>query len=158
MAVALPGLAVARSGASHAVRDGFYSTLVGVRSSTVEFHVRSGGAKVPDLALVCTPPVASQAMSTTDIAVHAPVLRLKNGRLSYHGPAKITEAYAGAPKIATTTLTISGYHVSRPVHYYTFEGKHLHQTTAFKGTASSPACTQLPRSGKFTLFGPVPGE
>jgi hypothetical protein len=44
------------------------------------------------------------------------------------------------------------------VHHYTFEGKHLKETTAFKGTASSPACTKLPHGGQFTLFGPVPGE
>lgn len=36
--------------------------------------------------------------------------------------------------------------------------QHLQETTAFKGTASSPACTKLPRGGKFTLFGPASGE
>jgi hypothetical protein len=32
------------------------------------------------------------------------------------------------------------------------------QTTAWKGTATSPACTKLPRGGGFTLFGPIAGE
>jgi hypothetical protein len=79
------------------------------------------------------------------------------GRFSYTGPAEVTEDYAGAPRIGTTTLTISGYHVNGPVHHYTFEGRHLQEATAFKGTASSPACA--PSSVlKFTLFGPIPGE
>jgi hypothetical protein len=37
---------------------------------------------------------------------------------------------------------------------YTFEGKPLEETTAWKGSATSPASTKLPRGGGFTLFGP----
>lgn len=87
--------------------------------------------------------------------MHAPVLALTSaGRFSYNGTAEVTEDFAGAPKIGTTTLTMSGYHVNGPVRHYTFEGR---QTTAFKGTASSPACVP-PSALKFTLFGPIPGE
>jgi hypothetical protein len=152
----LPSLAAAGP-AAHAVKTGYYSTLVGVKSTTVEFHVRKHN-RIPDLALICVPSDPSQSTSTVDIAVHPPALRLTNGQLSYHGVATITEAYAGAPKITTTTVTIKGTHVNGPVHYYTFENRRLHETTAFKGTASSPACSSLPRRGAFTLFGPVAGE
>lgn len=90
--------------------------------------------------------------------MHAPVLALRGaGRFSYDGPAEVNEDYAGAPKIGMTTLTISAYHVNGPVHHYVFEGRHLQETTAFKGTASSPACSPS-SSVMFTLFGPVPGE
>jgi hypothetical protein len=155
-AAALPGLAAADS-SPHPVKTGFYSSLVGVRSSDVEFHVRSH-SRIPDLALVCAPVDPSQSTTTVDIAIHPPALHLSGGRISYDGPATITGAYAGAPKITTTTLTIRGHHVNGPVHHYTFEGRHLTQTTAFEGNAASPACTALPRGGAFTLFGPVPGE
>jgi hypothetical protein len=96
--------------------------------------------------------------TTVAIAVHAPALKLTNaGRFSYNGAAEVTEDFAGAPKIGMTTLTISGYHVNGPVRHYTFEGRRLQQTTAFKGTASSPACAPASAT-KFTLFGPIPGE
>lgn len=96
--------------------------------------------------------------TTVNIAVHAPALTLsKAGRFSYSGPADVTEDFGGAPKIGTTTLSISGYHVNGPVRHYTFEGRRLQQTTAFKGTVSSPACAPSSAS-RFTLFGPVPGE
>lgn len=153
--LALPGVAMAHSRPK--VRDGYYASLVGVTSADVEFHVHGRG-KVPDLSLGCTPATPSALSTTVDIAVHPPALTLNRaGRLSYSGPAELTEDFGGAAKIGTTTLTISGTHVNGPVHHYTFEGRHLQQTTAFKGTVSSPACAS---SGamKFTLFGPVPGE
>jgi hypothetical protein len=156
--VALPGSAAASSHKKPAVRDGYYAGLQGVKTTAVAFHVRGTGKRIPDLTVGCLPTVASQAVSTVGIAVHSPALHISNGRFSYHGKATITEDYAGAPKIATTTVSISGYHVNGPVHHYTFEGRHLKMTTAFKGTAASPACIKLPRGGKFTLFGPVPGE
>jgi hypothetical protein len=108
----------------------------------------------------CLPadPSLTQNASYANIAILAPALRIQGGRISYHGPAKVTLDYFGAPKIAVTTLSISGRHVNGPVHHYSFEGKRLKETTAWKGTATSPACTKLPRSGAFTLFGPVPGE
>jgi hypothetical protein len=154
-ALTLPGVALALSHSK--VRDGYYASLVGVPSADVELHVRGHG-KVPDLSLGCAPVTPSASSTTVDIAVHAPALTVSSGgRLSYSGPAEVTEDYAGAPKIGTTTLTIGGYHVNGPVRHYSFEGRRLQQTTAFKGTASSPACapSSLP---KFTLFGPVPGE
>jgi hypothetical protein len=155
VALTLPGMAVALS--HPGVRDGYYASLAGVASADVEFHVHGRG-KIPDLSLGCAPAMPSESATTVAIAVHAPVLALTSaGRFSYNGPAEVTEDYAGAPKIGTTTLTISGYHVNGPVHHYTFEGRHLQETTAFKGTASSPACAS-PSVLKFTLFGPVPGE
>ena len=154
-ALMLPGVAAALSHSG--VRNGYYASLAGVASADVEFHVHGRG-KIPDLSLGCAPAVPSASATTVGIAVHAPVLALSGaGRFSYNGPAEVTEDYAGAPKIGTTTLTISGYHVNGPVRHYTFEGRHLQETTAFKGTASSPACAP-PSVLKFTLFGPVPGE
>lgn len=156
LTVALPALADARV---QPIKTGFYSSLTGVPSSDVEFHVRSG-ATIPNLSLGCLPadPSLTQNASYANIAVIAPKLRIRSGRISYHGPAKVTLDYLGAPKIAETTLTLSGHHVTGPVHRYTFEGQRLQATTAWKGTATSPACTKLPRRGGFTLFGPVPGE
>jgi hypothetical protein len=156
LAITLPALADARA---QPIKNGFYSSLTGVRSSDVEFHVRSGAA-IPHLSLGCLPadPSLTQNTSSAGIAVIAPKLRIQNGRISYHGPAKVTLDFAGAPKIAETTLNINGHHVNGPVRHYTFEGKRLHQTTAWKGTATSPACTKLPRGGGFTLFGPIAGE
>jgi hypothetical protein len=154
-ALMLPAVAAAVS--HSAVRDGYYASLVGVASADVEFHVH-GHKKIPDLSLGCAPATPNASATTVGIAVHAPVLALSSaGRFSYSGPAEVTEDYAGAPKIGTTTLTISGYHVSGPVRHYTFEGRHLQETTAFKGTASSPACVPS-NVQKFTLFGPVAGE
>jgi hypothetical protein len=154
-ALTVPGVAVARSHSG--ARNGYYASLVGVPSADVEFHVRGGG-KIPDLSLGCPPATPNASAATVSIAVHAPVLTLTSaGRFSYNGPAEVTEDFAGAPKIGMTTLTISGYHVNGPVRHYTFEGRRQQQTTAFKGTAGSPACT--PSSAlKFTLFGPIPGE
>lgn len=156
LAITLPALADAHS---PPIKNGFYSSLTGVRSSDVEFHVRSGNT-IPHLSLGCQPadPSLTQNTSSANIAVLAPKLRIKNGRFSYHGPAEVTLDFAGAPKIAETTLNISGHHVNGPVHHYTFEGNHLHQTTAWQGTATSPPCTKLPRGGGFTLFGPIAGE
>lgn len=155
VALMLPGVAVALSHSR--VRGGYYASLVGVPSAGVAFHVHGRGG-IPDLSLGCAPATPSASAATVDIAVHPPVLTLsKAGRFSYSGPAEVTEDFAGAPKIDTTTLTISGYHVNGPVHHYTFEGRHLQETTAFKGTASSPACAP-PSATRFTLFGPVPGE
>jgi len=150
-----PGAAIARSHSGP--RNGYYASLVGVPSADIEFHVR-GARKIPDLSLGCSPATPSMSATTVNIAVHAPVLTLTStGRFSYTGTAEVTEDFAGAPKIGMTTFTISGYHVNGPVRHYTFEGRRLQQTTAFKGTASSPACA--PSSApKFTLFGPIPGE
>src|ERR1700749_3268945 len=131
VALTLPGVALARSHSG--VRDGYYASLTGVASADVEFHVRGHG-KIPDLSLGCAPATPSASSTTVDIAVHAPALALRGaGRLSYNGPAEVTEDYAGAPNIGTTMLTLSGHHVNGPVRHYTFEGRHLQQTTAFKG-------------------------
>jgi hypothetical protein len=156
LALTLPALAGAHA---QPIKNGFYSSLAGVASSDVEFHVRSGET-IPHLSLGCMPtdPSLTENTSYAGIAVLAPKLQIRNGHFSYSGPAKVTLDYDGAPKISETTLNISGHHVNGPVHHYTFEGRHLQQTTAWKGTATSPACTKLPRGGAFTLFGPVAGE
>ena len=156
LVLALPAMTEART---QPIKNGFYSSLGGVPSSDVEFHVRGHDA-IPHLSLGCMPadPSLTQNTSYAGIAVLAPPLRIRNGRISYQGPAKVTLDYFGAPKIAETTLKLSGYHVNGPVHHYTYQGRHLQETTAWKGTATSPACTGLPRHGGFTLFGPVPGE
>jgi hypothetical protein len=152
----LPGLATARA-AAPTIPNGYYGNLVGVPSTEITFHLRRHH-RVPDLLLICAPVNPAYSTTTVDIAVHAPVLRISAGRLSYRGPATITADYGAAPKIATTTVTISAHHVNGPVHHYVFEGRHLSMPTAWKGKASSPACTALARHGAFTLFGPVPGE
>ncbi len=156
LVVALPAFADA---SAPPIKTGFYSSLLGVSSSDVEFHVRPGET-IPHLSLGCMPadPSLTRSTSYANIAVVAPKLQIRNGRISYHGPAKVTLDYLGAPKIAETTLNLTGHHVNGPVRHYTFQGEHLQQTTAWKGTATSPACAQLPRGGGFTLFGPVPGE
>lgn len=151
----LPGTAIARSRSG--ARNGYYASLVGVPSADVEFHVR-GGRKIPDLSFGCPPATPNASATTVSIAVHAPVLTLTSaGRFSYNGAAEVTEDFGGAPKTGMTTLRISGYHVNGPVRHYTFEGRRQQQTTAFKGTASSPACAPSSAT-KFTLFGPIPGE
>ncbi len=152
----VPGLAAARASAP-TVKNGYYGNLVGVPSSEVTFHVRHHN-RVPDLELGCLPVNQSYPIVSTDIGVHAPGLRISHGRFSYHGPATVTGDYYGAPKVDTTTLTIRAHHVNGPVHHYMFEGHHLTQMTAWKGTVSSPACASLPKGGAFTLFGPIPGE
>jgi hypothetical protein len=156
LAVTVPVLANA---GTQPVKNGFYSSLGGVPSSDVEFHVRAGDT-IPSLSVGClaADPSLTQNTSYASIAVIAPKLRIRNGRISYHGPAKVSLDYLGAPKLAETTLNLSGSHVNGPVHHYSFEGRRLQETTAWKGTATSPACTKLPRNGGFTLFGPVPGE
>jgi len=156
LVVVLPALAQA---SSPPIKNGYYAGLVGVRTVDVEFHVR-GHVSIPNLSLTCAPadPSLTTDTSYANIAIVAPALRIQGGRISYHGPAKVTLAYAGAPKIADSTLNISGSHVNGPVHHYTYQGQHLVETTAWKGTASSPACATPPHGDAFTLFGPVPGE
>jgi hypothetical protein len=154
--LALPGFAAARAPAP-TIKNGYYADLVGVRSSEVTFHVRRHN-RIPDLALVCAPTNAAYQTTTIDIAVHVPALHINSGRFTYHGTATITASYGGAPRLGTTTLTISAHHVNGPVHHYVFEGNHLSETTAWKGKVSSPACNALPKHGGLTLFGPVPGE
>ena len=155
LAVTLPSLAGA---SAPPVKNGYYASLAGVPSSDIEFSVRSGS--IPHLSLGCSPadPSLTENTAVAGIAVYAPKLRIVNGRFSYHGPAKVTLDAAGEPKISETTLDITAYHVNGPVHHYTYQGQPLHQTTAWKGTATSPACTKLPRHGAFTLFGPIAGE
>lgn len=67
VAVTLPALADARA---QPVKNGFYSSLTGVPSSDVEFHVRSGET-IPSLSLGCLPadPSLTQNTSSAGIAV-----------------------------------------------------------------------------------------
>ena len=156
LAVTLPSLAEA---GAPPVKNGYYASLAGVPSSDVEFTVRSEDS-IPHLSLGCSPtdPGLTENTDVAGIAVHAPKLRIVDGRFSYHGPAEVTLDAAGEPKIAETTLDITAHHVNGPVRHYTYQGQHLQETTAWKGTATSPACTNLPRHDAFTLFGPIAGE
>lgn len=157
--VAVTAFSGVAAAAAHApvIRTGYYADLVGVSSAQVTFHVRAH-RKVPDLVFGCEPLTPSPTSGTVSIAVRVPAFTLSaSGRFSYSGPAEESEDFARAPKTGTTTVTISGYHVNGPVHHYVFEGRHLQQTTAFKGTVSSPAC-KSPGTVRFTLFGPIAGE
>jgi hypothetical protein len=150
--LALPAVAGADGGTP--IKTGFYSGLVGVTSPDVEFHVRQPD-KVPDLTLSCVPKDQTLlgGVPTSSITIHTTAVAINANRISFHGAAEVTPA--GAPqKTGTTTLVINLHHVPGPVHHYTFEGRHLQQATAWKGTVSSPACTPLPAAGKVTLFGP----
>ena len=159
----LPGSAGATAATGGTIRDGYYSTISGQPSALVSFHVLSNGGASPDLALSCVPNNTFAHLNagggTVGIAIHAPKkLKIKNGRISYSGSAAVSADSAGAAKIGKTTLTISLTHVDGPVIHYTFEGTAHSMTTAWKGTASSPACAAVGDHGKVTLFGPVPGE
>ena len=159
--ILLPGSAGANSAPGGTISAGYYATLVGFPSALVSLHVTGKGAS-PDLALSCAPNATFSHLNasggTVDIAVHAPKLKIHNGRISYSGSAVVSADFARAAKIGKTTLSISLSHVSGPVVHYTFEGTAHSMTTAWKGTASSPACATVDNHGKVTLFGPVPGE
>ena len=162
LTTALPSSAGASSTANPKVRNGYYASLVGHPSADVEFHVRASGSSIPHLSLGCTPDAANAQLIANSgyasIAVLAPTLRIRHGRVSDQGTAMVTADYAGAPTVAETTLTISLTHVSGPVVHYRFEGIAHSETTAWKGNASSPACASVADHGKVTLFGPVAGE
>jgi hypothetical protein len=156
--MASAALAAVAGAASTPVKRGFYSGLVGVKSADVEFHVR-GGNRIPELTLNCIPKDQSLlgGTPTAAITIKAPALTIRGGQISFHGAAILTPA--GSPrKTGTTTLAIKAHHVPGPVHHYTFEGRHLQQTTAWKGTVASPACKTVPAGGTLTLFGPIAGE
>ena len=155
-AAVVPAMAAAGM-TGHRIKTGYYADLVVVPSTQVTFHLRRTN-RVPDLVLGCSPKDPNIARQAITIAVHAPLLHIRSGHLTYHGNATITSFVGGGPKLGVTTLTITAHHVNGPVHHYVYDGQHLSQTTAWKGTASSPACTTLRRHGAFTLFGPVPGE
>jgi hypothetical protein len=157
LAAALPP---AVGAASHPIKNGYYASLGNVPSTLVAFHVHTGG-KVPDLTLNCEPADKSLTDGTgaVGVLIHAPSsLKIEDGHITYSGAATITGGYGGAPKIGMTTLKLTARHVNGPVIHYVHEDRHLQETTAWKGTASSPVCKPLPRKGAFTLFGPVEGE
>jgi hypothetical protein len=160
--ILLPGSAGASSASVGTIRDGYYSTLAGQPSALVAFHVSGAGGASPDLSLSCVPNATFAHLNasggTVGIAIHAPKLKIHNGRISYNGRASVSADSAGAAKIGHTTLSITLSHVDGPVIHYTFEGTAHSMTTAWKGTASSPACAKVDDHGKVTLFGPVPGE
>ena len=160
-AILSPGSAGASSASGGTISAGYYSTLVGFPSALVSFHVTGKGAS-PDLALSCAPNATFAQLNasggTVDIAVRAPKLKIQNGRISYSGSAVVSADFAHAAKIGKTTFSISLTHVTGPVVHYTFEGTAHSMTTAWNGTASSPACAKINDHGKVTLFGPVPGE
>lgn len=152
---------VSLADAGLSVRDGYYAANVRLKSADLEFHVRGNGARTPDLALVCTPKDTSLLGSSDDaqIAVRAPVLKIRAGRIAYHGTAVVAPASAGERSTGTSTLSISLHRVSGPtIHFINTLGERSSETVAWKGTVSSPACTTIADDGKLTLVGPVAGE
>jgi hypothetical protein len=146
---ALPAVTTA---ASKAVPPGYYAGLSGVKSTDLEFNVRPD-QEIRNLAITCDPKNSSLIENTSVgfITISAPALMVKDGNITYKGPAKIT---AGSKKtVATTTLAIDAHFVDGPEYHYTYQGTHFEALTAFKGTATSPACVHLPRHGGITLFG-----
>lgn len=151
----VPALAAANS-TKQTVKNGYYASLVVVKSTEVEFFVRQH-EKVVKLAVGCTPVNPDWGNSTFGIYLDIPTLALKDGRFHYSGTAKVYGVYASAI-VGQATVTINAHHVNGPVFHYKYEGNHLKETTAFKGVASSSACKSMPRNGAFTLFGPISGE
>ena len=157
-----PGSATVSSASGSAIADGYYSTIAGFPSAAISLHVRGTGGAIPDLALSCLPNTKfahlNAAGGSVGIAVRAPQLKIQNGRISYSGSAVVSADFADAAKIGKTKFSISLSHVNGPVVHYSFEGTAHSETTAWKGTTSSPACAKPGDHGKVTLFGPVPGE
>lgn len=148
-AAALPAVT---SAATKTVPPGYYASLGNVKSTDLEFTVHAD-QQTSSLAISCDPkdPSLIENTSVGFIVVTAPGLKIKDGSITYKGPAKIT---AGSKKtVAKTTLTIDARFVDGPIYHYTYEGNHFQALTAFKGTATSPACIHLPRHGGITLFG-----
>ena len=162
LVVLLPGSAGASSASAGTIPNSYYSTIAGQPSALIAFHVSGAGGAIADLGLSCLPnnkfAHLNAAGGTVGIAVHAPKLKIQNGRVSYSGSAVVSADSAGAAKIGKTRFSVSLSHVNGPVIHYTFEGTAHSMTTAWKGTTSSPACAKVDDHGKVTLFGPVPGE
>jgi hypothetical protein len=158
--VVLPGLALASS-ANDKIPNGYYATVVGERhvptGEDVEFTLQRHSA-LNGLSLTCypNPAVASETADSgyAQVLSYAKKVTLKNGNFSYHGSAKVTAAYAGAPKVATATLIIKGkYEPHGKVYHYTgtIENK-VTATLTFEGTATSTACASKPKTNKFYLY------
>ena len=146
---------------SRKLRDGYYAANTRVKSADVEFHVRSHGTRTRDLVLVCPPKDTSLLGTSIDaqIAVKAPVLKIRNGRISYHGAAAVAPASAGEQRTGSSSLRVSLHRVSGPtIHFVNTLGVRMSETAAWKGTALSPACSTVANGGKVTLFGPIAGE
>ena len=159
--LALPTLALATS-VNAQIPDGYYSTVVekGVPTGEdVEFNLHKH-TYLSMLTLTCTPNATNATLIST--SGYANILNwankkkvpLNNGRFSYNGPAKVTAAYAGAKKVATARLTISGRYVphGKVYHYLGSLQNKVTATLIFEGTASSPACKALPKGHKFLLY------
>jgi hypothetical protein len=166
-ALTVPALALAKS-LNDQIPNGYYSTVV-------EKHVPSGEdveftlhnhAYLSTLTLACAPNATNAGLISD--SGYANILNwadekkvaLRNGNFSYNGPAKVTAAYDGAPKVATATLTISGHYVphGKVYHYLGSLDNKVTATLIFEGTASSPACANLPAGHKFLLYSTVSSD
>jgi hypothetical protein len=131
------------------LKNGFYAPVASVKSAQVGFLVTKHGAKVDQVSLQCTPKDSGQGVL---VGVFAPLLEVKNGKLTYSGPATVNDGTFGDEPFATSTLKLRLTHVDGPVVRYTSGGRTFTARTAWKGTVSSPACTSGGQ-GKVTLFG-----
>jgi hypothetical protein len=163
-ALTLPALALAKS-LNDQIPNGYYATVIEQHvpsGEDVEFTLRNH-SYLSTLTLGCAPN-ATNASLISDSG-YANILNwagekkvaLRNGNFSYSGPAKVTAAYDGAPKVATATLTISGHYVphGKVYHYLGSLDNQVTATLVFEGTASSAACANLPKGHKFLLYSTV---
>jgi hypothetical protein len=147
------------------VANGYYATVEVAHvpgGEDVEFTL-ADHADLVGLSLTCLPDAADAKLIATSGCDHilnvASVkwVALRSGHFDYSGTAKVTAGYAGAPKVATATLSIKGYVVRNgPVYHYTGTiGNKVTATLVFEGTATSSACTGLPANHLFRLYSAV---
>lgn len=158
--IALP--AVAPAAPDSPVANGYYATVeMGHVPSgeDVEFTLVDH-AHLVGLSLTCLPNAADSKLISTSGYNH--ILSLASvkwvsliaGHFTYSGLAKVTAGYAGAPKVASATLSVKGYVVRNgPVYHYTGTiGNKVTATLMFEGTATSSACAGLPTNHLFRLY------
>lgn len=159
--LALPAIGLAAS-VNSKVPNGYYATIEHAHvpgGEDVEFTLHSH-SYLTTLTLTCNPDSTDATLIAN--SGYAQILNwatpkrrpLHNGSFSYSGPAKVTAAYAGAPKVGTATLAIKGHYV-RNGHVYHYTGTIGNKVTAtliFQGTATSTACTGLPANHGFRLY------
>jgi hypothetical protein len=137
------------AGAASGVKPGYYAGLGSVPTPDVEFNVRAVD-KVPNLVLFCEPTKKGQ---NDGIALHAPALTIKGGRITFNGNVRVTTGSTSATKnLGRAKLTLNLKHVTKPVVHYTYNSRRFHAKTAFTGTVSSSACKQVAK-GHVKLFG-----
>jgi hypothetical protein len=159
--LALPAIGLAAS-VNSKIPNGYYATVEHAHvpgGEDVEFTLHRH-SYLTSLTLTCNPDstyanlIANSGYAQILSWATPKRLTLSHGSFSYSGPAKVTAAYAGAPKVGTATLTIKGHYV-RNGHAYHYTGTIDNKVTAtliFQGTATSTACTGLPANHGFRLY------